>query len=107
MALVDIKFKNTSISLESDDSQRLKDVSEKLNKRAESLSRSSPNATDAKIAILSALMLEDQVEGLLKKIESDEHAKSNEVNKTKDSYIDTINHVANYLENLADRIEKR
>lgn len=107
MALVDVKFRNTIISLESDDESRLRDIAEKLNKRAESVAKFSANATDIKVAIISALMLEDQVDSLLKKIENEESSKSSEVAKTKGSFIDTINHVAVYLENLADRIEKR
>lgn len=107
MALLDIKFRNTTISLESDDHTRLKEVAEKLNKRAESVAKFSSNATDIKVAIITALTLEDQVDGLVKKIETEENSKTNEVAKTKGSFIDTINHVAEYLENLADRIEKR
>lgn len=106
MATIDIKFRNTQMSLESNNVERLAMLVEKLNKRAEVIAEGPGNFTDTKLAIISALMLEDQVDTLTNKLSSDTSNSNDQVEQTKTAFTDTVNYLADYIEDLADRIEK-
>jgi cell division protein ZapA (FtsZ GTPase activity inhibitor) len=99
MALVEVKFRNNIYKLDTDNPERICELSLSVNKMVEELSKSSHGATDTKMAFMAALMLQDK---LLSKTED-----STSAEKLEDLLADTIINVASYVNHLADKYEKR
>lgn len=107
MSLVNVKFRNTAVAIESDNPQKALEIAAKLNRRAESLINHAQNITDTKLAIVTALMLEDQVDNLVKKVSNDSSTKSTEIDKYKASFAESLSQIADYLNSLCDSIDKK
>jgi cell division protein ZapA (FtsZ GTPase activity inhibitor) len=99
MALVNVKFRSNVYQLISDDAERICTLAEKVNAKAEEIASQSKNATDAKIGFMVSLMLQDQIENTVKS--------STQTHDTEKVLADTLTYVANYINHLADKIEKR
>jgi len=106
MAVVRTQFRNTKIELECDNPERLKTLAARFEKRMNDLCAAFNNASDLKLALMAGIILEDQIEGLLKKVENDQSEQSDELLSLKKSYHDSFNQVADYLEKLAQVVEE-
>ncbi|MCE2991931.1 MAG: cell division protein ZapA [Candidatus Jidaibacter sp.] len=106
MTLVNLKLRNTNLSLDCDDKDRIDSLAAKYNHRLEELAAKFPGASDLKLALIAGLMVEDQVEALIRKIESDVESQKGEVGAAKKNLTDTISQIADYIEHLASRVEK-
>jgi cell division protein ZapA (FtsZ GTPase activity inhibitor) len=99
MALVNVKFRGNVYQLVSDDAEKICSLAEKVNTKAEDLAKQSKNATDSKIAFMLSLMLQDQIDNTAKPA-----APTHDTEKV---LADTLTYVANYINHLADKFEKR
>lgn len=105
MSVVNLKFRNNTIQLASDEPEKLERLAEKLNVRIEEIQSQGQNVTDAKLAYIAALILESEVESLNEQL-SPETAQ-NKSNEATDKLLSkTINQVADYINHLADKFEK-
>ncbi len=98
MALVSVKYRSNVYQLISDDAEKICSLAEKVNVKAEEIASQSKNATDAKIAFMVSLMLQDQIDSQLKP--------SVQTHDTEKVLADTLTYVANYINHLADKIER-
>lgn len=108
MPLVTLKFRNTNLALTTDDEARVTGLADRFNQRMDSLATTANNnATDQKIALMAALILEDELDQL--KSELAKQNESNQPSQKDDPAIlcDTLNHISTYLELLAQKIERR
>jgi cell division protein ZapA (FtsZ GTPase activity inhibitor) len=107
MTVINIKFRNTNLSLNSDDEDRLRKLVTSLNKRADETANNFPNISDTKLAIISAIMLEDRLDTLNEKFNKQYDSQEEEGKQAGHEFIDTVSYLADYIEHLADQIEKR
>lgn len=98
MALINVKYRSNVFQLVSDDAEKICALAEKVNLRAEEIAKESKNATDSKIAFMVALMLQDQIDNTVTTTSSHD---------TEKVLADTLTYVANYINHLADKFEKR
>lgn len=106
MGIVNLKFRNTEISINCDDEARIKLLSERFNKRVEEVSNDFQNTSDLKLFIITSLMIEDQLDVLMKKAENDLDLNMSGVLEVKKTFNSTMIQIAEYIEDLAIRIEK-
>ncbi len=99
MALVNVKYRSNVYQLISDDPEKICGLAEKVNQKAEEIAKTSKNATDSKVAFMLSLMLQDQLDNQAKPTESGVD--------TEKALADTLTYVANYINHLADKFEKR
>lgn len=105
MSVVNLKFRNNTIQLASDEPEKLEKLAEKLNVRIEEIQAQGQNVTDTKLAYIAALILESEVESLQERLSPEiNSSKSNEV--TDKLLSKTINQVADYINHLSDKFEK-
>jgi cell division protein ZapA (FtsZ GTPase activity inhibitor) len=105
MSISSFKFRNTYINLDVDNAERVGKLSEKFNQRVEAIAVNN-SATDLKLAYVAALMIEDELDKLQGEFVKKQNTKSS--NEAAVGIIsDTLNQVAQYIEQLAERIEKR
>ncbi|AIF80890.1 hypothetical protein I862_01635 [endosymbiont of Acanthamoeba sp. UWC8] len=102
MGIVNLKFRNHNIQFECDNEERVITLSERLKKKIENFSNIK-GATDTKLMFLVALMLEDEVDNLSKELEQTKVQLDEESESNNDVLCDTLNYVAEYLENIAER----
>ena len=102
MGIVNLKFRNHNIQFECDNEERVTTLSERLKEKIESFSNIK-GATDTKLMFLVALMLEDEVDNLSKELEQTKVQLDEESESNNDVLCDTLNYVAEYLENIAER----
>lgn len=105
MTTVSIKFRHNQFNLISDNPSRLTSVADRVNQRIDEISKASANATDSKLAFMAALMLEDELDTL-----QDNIAKSvtnSDSARTEKLLTETLVQVADYINHLADKFEKR
>ncbi len=106
MTLVNLKFRNTSISLDCDDVEKIELLAARYNQRLEDLSANFFNTSDLKLALIAGLMIEEQIDILDKTAESENNTKE-EATAVKKAFNDTIYQISDYIDHLANRIEKR
>lgn len=106
MTLVNLKFRNTNISLDCDDVEQIKVLAARYNERLEELSANFCNTSDLKLALIAGLMVEEQIDTLAKTVESDSNTKGETI-AVKKAFNDTISQISDYIDHLASRIEKR
>lgn len=102
MSSVTIKFRQNQFQLISDNPSRLHSVAERVNQRVDSISKISSNATDTKLAFMAALMVEDELDTL-----QDNLARTVTSPNSDKLVTETIIKVTDYINQLADKIEKR
>lgn len=108
MPLVNVRFRNSNISLVSDDEERLCKLAERFNQRVDMLASNANNVTDQKLAFMAGLILEDEIEAMqtqLLKRESLVVKKEDNVNT--ELLCDMMDQISSYLEQLAVKLEKR
>ncbi len=105
MGIVNLKFRSHNIQIECDDAEKVTKLSDRLIERIENFSHLKA-ATDTKLVFLVALMLEDEIENLAKELQKCKAELDDEFETNNQILCDTLNYVAEYLENIADRIEK-
>ncbi len=98
MALVSVKYRSNVYQLVSDDAEKICTLAEKVNSKAEEIAKQSKNATDSKVAFMLALMLQDELDNVVANAQP---------NDTEKLLADTLSYVANYINHLADKFEKR
>jgi cell division protein ZapA (FtsZ GTPase activity inhibitor) len=107
MTLVNIKYRENVYTLASDNPDKLQNLANKFNKRVEEIAANSNNATDIKLAVTTALILEDEIESLKAEL-TEAKNKDQEVDDIiEETLADTVDQLANYIEKLAHKLEKR
>lgn len=106
MATVNLKFRNTDLVLDCDNMERIETLSMRYNNRLSGLAAKFHNASDLKLALIAGLMIEDQLDSLLKKVESEADSKKDENIEIKKTFNETISQIADYVDHLASRVEK-
>jgi cell division protein ZapA (FtsZ GTPase activity inhibitor) len=106
MGLVNLKFRSHNVQLECDNEERAVELSKKLNERIERFS-GSKNANDTKLVYLTALLLQDEMETIAQELNSAEAKLEHEFESNNNILSDTLNYIAEYLENLAERLKKQ
>ncbi len=106
MSAINLKFRNTNISLDCDNPERLNSLADRYNNRLQELASTFHNASDLKLSLIAGLMVEDQLDALLNKIEAEAESKNDENLETKNIFNDTISQIADYINHLASRVEK-
>ena len=104
MKLVDIKFRNHTIALNCEDEGKLKSLSERLNQRLEGAT-AFKNASDIKFLYINALMMEEEILSLKAELEEYKSKYQAELDNSNQVLSDTLNYVAEYIENIAKRLE--
>lgn len=105
MSVVNLKFRNNTVQLVSDEPERLLKLSEKLNGRIEELQAQNQSITDTKLAYMVALILESELESAIDKLEAASSPQKD--TKAMDAILSkTINQVAEYIDHLSDKFEK-
>ena len=105
MGLVNIKFRNTTVTINSNDEEKALKLADRLNARAESLVSNANNVTDNKLALIVGLILEEELERIQAELHTKVHALSEE--ETSAIMSETLDQLSDYIEHLAERIEKR
>lgn len=105
MAITEIKILNFTLSLDVDNPEQLKELSTSLNQRLKDVSAHNHNASDIKLLIISALLLEDQVRTLKEQLLLEQSTKTQHLSQVKNFYNDAIDQIANYIDDLAKSVE--
>lgn len=105
MGLVDIKFRNTTYTLTSNDEAKVTVLAEKFSARVDSIAANLNNATDNKLALIAGLMLEDELEKLQGELAEGDRGMSEE--EAAAAMGGTLDQISQYIEDLANRIEKK
>jgi len=105
MGLVNIKFRDTTYTLTCNDEKQVLKLAERFSSRVDGIAAELNNATDNKLALIAGLMLEDELE----RIQQDTAKKPKGVSESEASEVlcDTLDQLTQYIDNLADRVEKR
>ncbi len=105
MGIINIKVGSRSYQIACEDGQEkhLSSVSEELDKKVDSLSRSLRTGNESLLLVMSALMIQDEFNEYKKKFElSTDKGKS----KRDEEIAEVLNTISGYLENLIEKIEK-
>ncbi len=106
MHTVEIYFQNTCFSFNCDDPQKLQLLAAKVNERAAAVHHSSHNTFDSKILLLTAILLQEEIEQLQTRVVELEQHSQNQIQAANHSLATTIEKIASYIENLASHLEK-
>lgn len=104
MNTVNLKFRNTDININCDDQERIKFLAGRFNERVNAMSNSFQNTSDLKLFTIVGLMLEDQLDIVSK--ENELNSNEDKISEIKKVFDNTMLHIAEYIENLALKIEK-
>lgn len=106
MSQVEIKVRNVSFRVESDDQSRLMDLANKYSARLDELAHVNGTASDLRLCILAGLFMEDSIDALNQNAQKASNNNVQDVEKLKVSYNEAISQIADYIDNLASSIEK-
>ena len=101
-----LKFRGSTLKVIADDEKKAKEYLQKFEKRAEKFAAGHNNVTDLKLALISAIVLEEEFESVTNEVEELRRQSVNE-NKQNDVHlIETLNYVSSCLENIANKFQK-
>lgn len=105
MGLINIKFRDTTYTLTCNDEKQVLKLAERFSSRVDGISADLNNATDNKLALIAGLMLEDELE----RVKQDIAKKPKGISEVEaaEAMCDTLDQLTLYIDNLADRVEKR
>jgi cell division protein ZapA (FtsZ GTPase activity inhibitor) len=107
MKIAKIKFSDIEMSVTCEDPNQIAAVADALSERAntvrESIGQQKP--TDVKLLLLTALSLQHDLDNLLSSLQKVQDEKVAEINAMQDMFTETLNSIANYMENLAERLK--
>ncbi len=114
MTEVKVKFRSVEFGLQSDDADRLYDLSMRYEARANEVAASFDKAvSDIKIAVITGILLEDKIEEALNANinsfypnQEVEDLKS-EISRLQANFAQTIGQICNYMDSLSEQIIKR
>lgn len=107
MSLVNLKLANTEFTLNSNDPQKTLLMAERFNQRMKEVAnQSSLNVPDYKLALITSLILEDELHALEETLKLKQETHSSDEANTINVMGETLDQVSLYLEKLADEIEK-
>ncbi len=105
MPLVNLKFRSTNLVLTADDADKVLGLATQFNQRMDQLAaNTNNNATDQKLALMAALIVEDELAQL--KLELAKNGTTSWEDNT-DMVAQTIDQVSEYIEQLAQKLERR
>jgi len=105
MPLVNLKFRSTNLALTADDADKVLGLATQFNQRMDQLAaNTNNNATDQKLALMAALIVEDELAQL--KLELAKNGTTSP-QENLDMVAQTIDQVAEYVEQLAQKLERR
>jgi cell division protein ZapA (FtsZ GTPase activity inhibitor) len=105
MSLVDIKIRNTDLRLDSDDPEKLIALAAKLNRRLNDVAENAGSLSDSKLLIIASLMMEDQMDSLLAKMQDQASNQSAPGHETKKMFNEAIGQISEYIERLTAKVE--
>lgn len=104
MPLVDVKFRNITLALTTDDPAKVLNLATQFNQRMEQLAANTNNATDQKLALMAALILEDELAQLkLEFAKKGAGSPEDDLNMV----AQTLDEISVYVEQLAEKLEQR
>lgn len=103
MSVVNLTIRNTVYQIACDNGQEahLEKMSERLNKRLNSLSSLLKKGSDNLLLVMVALMMEDEIEELKKSLSSSPSSEATDTAVAK-----AIDNIAAYVETIAKNLEK-
>ncbi len=105
MAITEIKVLNFTLNLDVDNAEQLKELATSLNQRLKDVSAHNPNASDIKLLIISALLLEDQLRSMKEQLQIEQGTKNQHISQVKNFYNEAIDQIASYIDDLAKNVE--
>jgi cell division protein ZapA len=109
MPVVHITIRNTSYAIACDNGQedKLKHIAERLDLRVNALAANLGRAGETQLLLMTALMMEDQISELKKNLQI-QSANNMQIDnsQSENAVADTIDAIADYIENLANNLEK-
>jgi cell division protein ZapA len=111
MAIVDIQIGRRNYQLSCDDGQEphLKRLAQTISQRIEELARVAPGSSDPMLLVLAAITLQDELNDALKNSpKPGQPVDRNMIDEEIDLAVaEAVGAIAEYVENLAERFEKR
>ena len=105
MPLVNLKFRSTNLALTADDTDKVLGLAERFNTRMDGIAtNTNNNATDQKLALMAALILDDELAQL--KLELAKKGTTPPQDNS-DMVAQTIDQISEYVEQLAQKLERR
>lgn len=104
MKNLNVKFRDNYYTIACNDEARVSKLAEKFNSRAENLALNLSSITDSKLAIITGLMLEDEIERANE--EKASIPRSITEAQAASNMSKTLNQISDYIEELASRLEK-
>jgi|GEM_PF-6964905 cell division protein ZapA (FtsZ GTPase activity inhibitor) len=96
MATVKVKFRSSQHTIVCEDAQKVEGLAKKVDARACNL-KLPPTAPDLKVAILSMILMQDEIEELNAQLGD----KQKEI-----SLADNLNYISTYLEDMSKKMKK-
>lgn len=108
MANVEIRVRHQTYRIACDDDQQLhvSKLSEDLSRRIDSLAKSMPSAGDTMLLLMTAMMMEDE----LQQLKRNQASPANDLTqdeKTHAAVTKTVDAISEYVEKLAKRVENQ
>lgn len=101
MSAVNLKFRNNTIQLASDQPEKLIQLSERVNVKLEELQAQGQNMSDLKLSYMLNLIQEAELQEFEGKV-----ANGSANNNFEHSLSKAINQVSEYIDHLSDKFEK-
>ena len=101
---IEIKFGKSVVEVVCDDEEKIRSLAGKINKSMDELRQSNQKISDAKLAFLTALMLQDEIEQVRSQLATAQNVKEGMVSR--ETFIKTLNSISEYIENVATKLEK-
>ncbi len=105
MPIIELKCLNSSISLDVDNPEKVKEIIVHLNAKLMDLVKRYPAASDTKLIIIAAILMQDEIMELKQELSKEKITKSSYSDQLKNSYNESIMHIAKYIDELASKIE--
>lgn len=102
---IEVKLLNNTIKIQSDDENKISQLVEKINILMLSLKSENKGATDLKIAFLTTIVLQNQIESLLLNLAQHNSFFDAEKEQIHQSFLDILEYIATYAENLTARLK--
>jgi cell division protein ZapA (FtsZ GTPase activity inhibitor) len=105
MPLVNLKFRSTNLAITADDADKVLGLAERFNTRMDGIAtNTNNNATDQKLALMAALILEDELDQVKAELAK---KGTNPPEENLDMITQTLDQVSEYVEQLAQKLERR
>lgn len=108
-----LKFRGSTLNVIADDQEKAKNLLQRFEKRAEKFATNNGNITDFKLALISAIMLEEEFDSALKEVEclkkkllETQKEKKHNHQHDEENLLEIMNFTSSYLEDIANKFQK-